>query len=324
MNVTLKVNRKLTISLVFCTIFALIFALIPWSNLRSTPYYDRANYIYFIDVIPNKLEWFDFDGILVKLMYEWGWHKFLQIMTVDLQLSSTPILFIVTFLTVLTASIFLSKKFYFLSFLLLLNPIFVDFAASQLRLAFAISFLLVAVWLYSRKNLLYIPILCFLPFIHTSSVLFIFIIGVALLLEKSEKIPELLKTIIALMCGAIVSIVTGPLMSTILSRLEDRRAEYADMSSPLVYTSFWLILYLYFLIKGLFEKTHKSFSFYVSISVLTMILLGTIFGGYPLRFVAACFPFIIAALLDNKGKERTIIIAAYTFFTLLLWGFWFT
>lgn len=323
MNVTLKVNRKLTLSLFFSTIFALIFALIPWSNLRSTPYYDRENYIHFIDVVPNKLEWFDFDGVLVKLMYEWGWHKFLQIMTIDFQLPSTPILFIVTFLTVLTASIFLSRKFYLLSFLLLLNPIFIDFAASQLRLAFAMSFLFVAIWLYSRKNLLYIPILCFLPFIHTSSVLFIFIIGVALLLEKSEKIPALIKSLIAIISGVIVAVLTGPLMSAILSQLEDRRAEYGDMSSPILYISFWLILYLYFLIKGLLEKSNKSFSFYISLSILTIILFGTFFGGYPLRFVAACFPFLIAALLDNQGKERNIVITAYISFTLLLWGFWF-
>lgn len=324
MQINTRVSKSLLQSLLLSIVFSLIVSFIPWWNLRKTPYYDRENYIFFIDDVPSKLEWFDFDGIIVKLMNEWGWHKFLQIMTTDFYLTSSSILFIITFLIFFTASIFLSRRFYFLSFILLLNPIFIDFAVSQLRLAFAMSLLFISLWLYSRKNLLYIPLLFCLPFIHTSSVLFIFIIGVSLFLDKSLKKPALIKTIIALISGVLVSIVTGPLMSAILSQLEDRRAEYSDMSSPLVYTSFWLILYLYFIIKGFFEKSHKSYNFYISISVLTVVLFGTIFGGYPLRFVAACFPFIIAALLDNKGKEKNIILIAYILFTLLLWGFWFT
>ena len=80
-------------------------------------------------------------------------------------------------------------------------------------------------------------------------------------------------------------------MSAILSQLQDRRAEYSDTSSPLLYSSFWIILYLYFLLKGFSESSHKSFNFYISLAVLTMIPFGAIFGGYPMRFVAACFPF---------------------------------
>lgn len=320
----MKIKKKPFLAFMLSAAFACLVAILPWSDMRSSPYYDRENYIYFIDQVPNKLEWFDYDGILVKLMNEWGWQKFLQIMTVDFQLTSTPILFIVTFFSLFIASMFLSRRFYFLSFLFLLNPIFIDFVVSQLRLAFAMSFLFVALWLYGRRNILYIPILISLPFIHTSSVLFIFIVGTALLLGKIQKIPARTKAFFAITSGAIVSIVTGPLMSAILSSLEDRRAEYSDMSSPLLYSSFWIILYLYFSLKGFSESSNKSFNFYISLAVLTMIPFGAIFGGYPMRFVAACFPFIIAAMLENQGKESRIIIIAYVLFSLLLWGFWFT
>lgn len=324
MKITTQVNKKSLFIILFSTLFSIVVALIPWWSLRGNTYYDRENYIFFIDIVPNKLEWFNFDGILSKIMNEWGWHKFLQVMISDFGLTSGPILFIVTFLSVFTASIFLTKRYFILSFLFLLNPIFIDFAVSQLRLAFAMSILMIGYWLYSKKNFLYIPILLATPFIHTSTVLFIFIIGMTLILSKANKIPAKIKTIISLVSGVIVSIVTGPLMSVILSRFEDRRAEYNDMSSPLLYMIFWLVLYFYFLIKGIMEKSEKSFTFYISISVMTMIVMGLIFGGYPLRFVAACFPFIIAAILDNKGKEKHIIIYSYVFFTLVLWGFWFT
>ena len=319
-----KVNRKSFLALLFTSLFALFVALMPWASLRSSPYYDRANYVYFMDEAVNKLHWFDFDGFVSKLVNEWGWHKFLLFSTETLGLSSGPLIFFITFLSIFTASIFLSKRYSIVSILLLLNPLYIDFVASQLRLAFAMSIIFIGYYLYQKKNLLYIPILLVTPFIHTSAVLFIFIIGAALLLSGNKTIYPQIKTIISILTGFLVALVTGPLMASIVASLEDRRAEYSDMSSPLLYTIFWLILYLYLLFRGLYEKTHKHHSFYIAISVLSIVFFNTIMSGYSTRFLAACFPFVIAALIETKGQEKTILFLSYGGFTALLWFFWFT
>ncbi|WP_159151512.1 EpsG family protein [Acinetobacter johnsonii] len=326
MHISIKttVNKKYFLALLFSILFALFISLVPWTDLRSTPYYDRENYVYFMDSVVNKTYWFDFDGLLTKLVNEWGWHKFLLFTTETLDLSSGPIIFFITFLSVFTASIFLSKRYSTASILLLISPLYVDFVASQLRLAFAMSIIFIAYYFYRKKNLLYIPILATTPFIHTSAVLFIFIIGVSLIISNIKNIPAQIKTVISVIVGFVVAVVTGPLMASILTNLEDRRAEYNDMSSPLLYIAFWLIIYLYLLIKGLFENQNKSFSFYIAISILSIVFLNTIMSGYSSRFLAACFPFIIAALIEVKGKEKSIIFASYAGYSALLWYFWFT
>lgn len=142
MHISIKttVNKKYFLALLFSILFALFISLVPWTDLRSTPYYDRENYVYFMDSVVNKTYWFDFDGLLTKLVNEWGWHKFLLFTTETLDLSSGPIIFFITFLSVFTASIFLSKRYSTASILLLISPLYVDFVASQLRLAFAIDF----------------------------------------------------------------------------------------------------------------------------------------------------------------------------------------
>ncbi|MDC4859607.1 EpsG family protein, partial [Acinetobacter baumannii] len=285
-------------------------------------------YINYIDNVPNKVHWFDFDGFMTKISYEWLWHKILQFCTEDLLLNSTIILFTISFLILFSAISFVTYRMKnYWSAIFLFNPVFLDFVVSQSRLAFTMSIIFLAYFLRKRGNLLYIPLLLITPFIHTSSVLFIFLIGTAIYLEESKIMYKYFqgvgKTTIAIYAGLIVGIVTGPLMSIILGGIGDRRAEYDDMSSPITHLAFYLILVPYFLLKGYFEKSQKDLTFYVTIMLFMIIVLNTVFSGYPSRFIAALFPFFICALLSLKGKENILIWIAYLAYTALLWIFWF-
>lgn len=320
-------KRKLLIPF-FAAFFAFLIPLIPWNDLRSIPYYDRRVYINYIDNVPNKINWFDFDGFMTKISYEWFWHKILQFCTEVLALNSTIILFSISFLILfcsITFVVYRQKNYW--SALFLFNPVFLDFFVSQSRLAFTMTIIFAAYYLRKRSNMLYIPLLLTTPFIHTSSVLFIFLIGTAIYLEENKIMHKYLqnigKTTIAIFAGLIVGIVTGPLMSIILGGIGDRRAEYMDMSSPVSHMAFYLVLMPYFLLKGYSEKSNKDFTFYLTIMILMIVSLNTIFSGYPSRFIAATFPFFICALLSLKGKENLIIWISYTVYTFLLWIFWF-
>ena len=152
-SIKLTLSRKKTL-VVTCSFFiALIFSLIPWDFFRAAEYVDRSNYVNYIDLYPNKIQWFDFSGFLLKILYEWGWHYFLNFMNTNLGLNSGAILFLVStfFLTVSFTLIALQKRFYTL--LLLLNPLFIDFFYSQIRLSFSITFIYLSIIAFNKNKL---------------------------------------------------------------------------------------------------------------------------------------------------------------------------
>lgn len=160
------------------------------------------------------------------------------------------------------------------------------------------------------------------PFIHTSAVTFVAMFAAALMFEKTVKIKPIFKTTLSILIGLGIGIATGPLMSTILTAIDDRRSEYTDMSSSIVYMSFWLILFAYFSLKGLFESKHRTFSFYISLMVLALVAVQAVMGGYASRFLVALFPFVIAAMLETKAKEQPIVIISYLAYSFMLWFYW--
>ncbi|MDA0697183.1 MAG: EpsG family protein [Proteobacteria bacterium] len=316
-------KRKIFVPLV-ALIAAFFLSLMPWDKLRGSEYYDRNVYVNYIDNVSNKINWFDFDGILTKITFEYGWHFILKYCTEVLQLNSTIILFIISFLIFFCSSIFVIKRHGYWACIFLLNPVFIDFCYSQMRLAFTMALIYIAYYFRTQKKFIYIPLLAVTPFIHTSSVLFIFLFVAATHIEKLKFPANFGKTNLAVICGLMVAVVTGPLMSIILGGIGDRRAEYADFSSPILYMAFYLVLFPYFLLKGYLEKSDKDFTFYFTIMILSLIALNTVFSGYSSRFLAATFPIIISALLSLKGKEKPIILISYIAFTSLLWIFWLT
>lgn len=317
----LVIRKRVLYSALSCLIFAIIVSSISWDSLRGSPYVDRDNYSYYIDYAVNKVYQKDFLTLQSHITGEWLWHKMIDFSVVSLGLNSTEIMIFITFLITLLAALFLASRFHFLSLIFLINPIFINFIYSQLRLAFAMSILFISLYLFNKKNKLYIPLLLTTPFIHTSAIIFIFIFYSSLIIQKKIS-SNRVKSLISVAVGIIAGIVSGPLMSTILSALDDRRSEYGDLNSSFAYLSFWLVLLLYFLVKGFFEKNNKPFDFYLSIAILTLVAVHSIFSGYPTRFLAACFPFLLAAILSNKAKENIFVILFYIAYTVILWVYW--
>ena len=320
MNLT--VNKKTLFSIIISSILSLVLAAIPWELWRGSEYYDRENYTNTIDDSLNKIYWFDYDTFLSKLSNEWLWHKFLDFSVDTLHLNSAEILYFISVFLVFTSSLFLARRYGYLSVIFLLNPLFINFMYSQLRLAFVMALLFVSYYLYKKNNKLYLLLVLITPFIHTSAVTFVAMFAAALMFEKTVKIKPIFKTTLSILIGLGIGIATGPLMSTILTAIDDRRSEYTDMSSSIVYMSFWLILFAYFSLKGLFESKHRTFSFYISLMVLALVAVQAVMGGYASRFLVALFPFVIAAMLETKAKEQPIVIISYWAYSFMLWFYW--
>lgn len=319
----LKLSKRLAIFKFFIIFFALIVSFIPWDKIRSAPYYDRTNYINYIDFYQNKIYWFDFSGILSKISNEWLWHYILNFFNNTLGFSSKEILWLISLIFIIISFLILFSKTKNIGFILVLNPIFIDFFYSQVRLCFAISFLYISIIIFHKNKFLGILFLIPAFFIHTSTILFSFIFYSAYILSNTEIINNKFKIFISIFVGIIISLLTGPYMSVILSSIEDRRAEYNDMSSPVSYMSFWILFYLYLIFK-MFKGGYNYYYNYISLSILTMIFLNIFISGYPSRFLAATIPFIIISLLNIKGRDSLICWSGYIMYFLMLWFFWVT
>ena len=303
-------------------VVALFVSIFPWWVFRGAEYIDRENNLFFIDRLANKLYWFDFDSLLSKIMNEWGWNFLLLISVENLGLSGAQILGLIAFVSFLVASFFIVRGRQPGYAFLLFNPLFIDFVVSQSRLTLTMSILTVGYLLYKRGSRAFIAPLVIAPFIHTSSILFIFLIGVALIFQNYVPARTSLRFFIATTTGLIISILTGPLLVTVLSSLEDRRVNYEDMNSPLIYTLFWICLYFYYFLINFATNSAKTDVFYISVSVLSIVVFGLVFGGYPIRFVAACFPFIVSSFFELPGRFRHLIFIYYFAMTFALWFFW--
>ena len=318
-------DYKVLVLFLSCALAAIL-SLIPWEYLRSAEYYDRANYISYIDSYLNRVQWFDFSGIVTKISYEWGWHYFLDVMESGLGLDSGAILFIVSLFVLTVSFLLISSKKNFLVCLFLLNPLYIDFFYSQIRLSFAIAFIFLSIMAFEKHKILSLLLIIPALFIHTSSFLFIFIFYSAIFVTKATFIGQKGRLGISLLVGLIASLAAGPYMSVLLGTIDDRRVEYENMASPFLYIVFWLGLFVFFMLKFLYKKTANlnHYYTYISISVLTMVVLNVFLTGYSSRFLAASFPFLALAMSELKGKNESIVGVIYVFYTLILWIFWMT
>lgn len=320
------INKKNIAGLLLCFTFAFILTVFPWDKFRYNEFVDRSNYINYIDVYTNKIHWFDYSTLISKISYEWGWHYFLSVLQEKFNFNSSAILFIVSifFLTIAFYIVRLHKKPYI--FILFLNPLFVDFFYSQIRLTFAISFLYLSLIFFREKKYIAIPLIIVSFFIHTSSFIFLFIFYSSYFLESFVKIEKKIKLLMSLMVGLVSAVITGPYMSVLLGSFEDRRADYENMSSPTLYMIYWLLLFFYIIAKSFFTKNSiiDKYYFYITISILTMVFMNIFASGYSSRFLVAAFPFIVMTLSHFRKGSDAIVLIGYISYNIILWFFWLT
>ena len=307
-------------------VLALAVSLVPWELFRNNVFVDRINYTRYIDFYLNRIHWFDFSTFTSKISYEWGWHYFLDFLKSNFGYDSSAIFLVVAllFLTITFTLVSTTKKFYLCFFLL--SPSFIDFFYSQIRQSFAMAFIYLSLLVFKRSKILSVLLLIPPLFIHTSSILFVFIFYFAIFLAKNKALSEGSKFIVSLLVGSVLALITGPYMSVILSSFDDRRAEYSDMSSPALYMIYWILLFIFFFIKFLIKdlKDLNYYYFYITMIILTVVVLSYVTGGYPSRFLAASLPFLILTIGSLKGRLDNFAVVGYIFYVIILWFFWLT
>lgn len=301
---------------------AIFFSVVPLESIKKNGFVDRENYINYLTYYNSRSEVEVFITFYDYITKEWLWHKFIFFLKDFFYLSPNLIFSLISLFCFFIASLIIFKKTNSLIYVLfLVNPIFIDFYYSQLRLAFAFAIWGLAYLLIEKYKKISLALIGLAFLIHTSSVLFISL-GFLAYFATVSKMNNYMKLIFLCLLGFFTSIITGPLRATILSYFGDRRAEYSDMNFDIIFSSFWIFLLFSMILNHIFfKKNLKSYEAY-SIIFLSLIFLNYFIGGYSSRFLAATYPFLIISLYYLKSNLRIFCITFYIFYSFILSYYW--
>jgi hypothetical protein len=294
---------------------------IPWEEIQGNPFSDRANYLIHFSSAYSPLDLIEPYDIIAYVTREALWHFLMRTLIDSFGIPIEIVFTIISFLCLGVFSFYLVRNHGYFSLILLINPLVIDLAFSQLRMAFALSLLGFAYFI-QRKSIAVILIVC-TPFIHTAVVLFLFMYFSSILVANWADNKNIEKNILYLFllgCGALIALAIGPLREVILSYLGDRRVQYPDASLSIRRSLFWmgLLIPMYMQARSYLTKNDNAFV----IIILSLVIFNAVFSGYPGRFLAATFPMIISSILTMRGVVKLGTLYLFIIHALFQWYYW--
>ena len=313
---------------IFCAlIIGILLSLIPWPDivleLSGQPMWDRNVYSKTIEAGTGLLSYFQYDSIVSFVTHELLWALFIEFLhrsdLVGYELAFQAI----STATISACAIIVARRNSLLLLILLLNPLIVDLAYSQLRLALALSILLWIVALQIRNFYVVFPLLLTATLIHTGMLIFLAAHFLARITGPSfsqRRWGTHRRMTLLIGFGFAVGIMVGPLREMLLSAVGDRRAEYVDMSSSLLYLSFWIGLFWLLVFDG--KRTLEKYESRYSVAILGIVFINAFTGFYSIRFIAAVFPFLITSIFAALGKNTFLVSIPFLVYFTFQWYFY--
>jgi EpsG family len=302
-------------------LFTVFISRIPWEKLHGAEFIDLTRYRDYFLYGQSILEYSSFSGFFDYITKEALWHYSIMFLVRGLGFSVDNVFMAISTLCIFSFSLFLVRRQGVFSLILLINPLFISLAFSQLRSALAFSLILLA-YMIELRTLKFVLVL-FALFIHTSVILFIFLFFLVIYFSskiEKQKLGKLITFISLCFIGLVIAISIGPLKQIILGYLGDRRAGYGDASSSFLYTSFWLGL----LLMCAFQNTNyfKDTTNCYAIVMLSIISFNFFTGGYSTRFIALTLPILMSAMLNFSGIYKYSSLFTYVAYAAFQWFYW--
>lgn len=324
--------RRLTVSLerlrIFCALMiGILLSFIPWPDivleLSGRPMWDRDVYIKTIQAGTGPLSHFHYETLVSFITYEYLWAWLMDFLHRARFVSYELVFQAISTATLSAAAVILARRKSLLFLIFLLNPLMIDLAYSQLRLALAMSLLLWIVALRVKNLYVVFSLLITGAIIHTGMLIFL----AAHFLAKITG-PDFTRfgwsarqQMAILVCfGIAVGIMVGPLREMLLSAIGDRRAQYHDMSSSLLYLSFWVGMF--FLLVFDQRRTLIKYESRYSVAILGILCINSFTGFYSTRFLAAIFPFLIVSIFGALGKNKFLVSIPFLIYFAFQWYYY--
>ncbi|QWT20730.1 hypothetical protein KPL74_01680 [Bacillus sp. NP157] len=314
-----SLKRVLTIS--GAVAIALFLTFVPWESIRHADFGDLQNYYAHAEAAKSYLDGKDLDTATSFVTNEVIWHLLTESWIQYYGIQPEYAFLAISALTLVCFFVFTASRLGIRWSVLLINPLVIDLAFSQLRMALAISLLFIAYSVRKRVTKAAVGILT--PLIHTASLLFVmFGVGAALISRWLERgrISRRKAFLLPASLGVATALVLGPLRTILLTLVHDRRAEYADMGSSVLYSSYWavLLIALYFQPARYFKSAENCFA----IIILALVSANMVVGGYSTRFLAASFPLLLVSMANMRGPVRYIMLFAFIVYATVQWIVW--
>jgi len=305
-------------------LFALAVLSIPWESFGGSHYIDFRVYLEtFQPGSISKWEMYAPESIVEIFTREVVWDEFVRFLV---RITGDPFLVlkaISAFVLWVSAYLLYRRYGFLLPTLLLLNPLFLTFALSQLRLAFAVAILLVALGV--RFRIASWGLVLAAVFVHSAVPIFIGLFLVVKYIERyGEAWPLHRLLIVAGGTCLVLIVILGFGRESLLLALGDRRAAvYADSkgSSSLAYVAFWIGVLAMQVIAGR-EYLKKPDNLYAAMNLVLFVGLAVV-GTYGSRFAAAAFPIIVASILNLPSENRNIVLPMLFCFQAVQFLYWF-
>ena len=312
--------RSVSETVAVSAVFTVLLTALPWpkifESMQGAPLYDRRNYLTQIEDGYLTYDWFSYDSVLEYFTYEYLWGWALRQLA-DLGIPGETILnaVAVAFLFSLSCTVAYHLPVPYL--LLLINPLVLTMAYSQSRSATMAVLLFLAAITFRRHKIVAIVLVLVAAVVHTSTPLFLLLFFSAYYKRDSWGQPN--SVVAPIIGGAVVSLLTGPLMGGVLSVLNDRRAEEYDMAAGWLFLSFWAYCLMFCVV--MWRRMGQLLPVRLAVAVFSLAAFSIIFGGYPSRFISVFFACVVVALsIDFATYRRSALtLSLFTVYSLLLW-----
>jgi hypothetical protein len=310
---------RIILALLFSGIF--IFSPGSQSVLEKNP--DVENYLRRIDnILHNRDTIVDDEDLLEYLSHEPIWGHIQELIgeffydPIDgLQLISFFSIFIYSFFLFRRINLLLASTFLF-------NPMVVDLVMAQVRSAFAVALLLIALMIKNR--LFGLIMLIMVSMIHSVVFIIFIVYTLANYLESNEnRFSHKQLGLAALFFAIIISVVFGAGREEVLGAVGDRRADIEESTSSISYLSYWMLLAVVMPFIPRHNNKFKEYWIeYYSIIMLALPFLMAIFGANGARFIPLSFPIFLYSLSIYTTQTKKLLITSLFIYQLIQYFYW--
>lgn len=307
-------------------IFAFIYVSIPWpqifENVRGYPMVDRTNYARQIANHDLRSDYFTYDTWLSYVTEEFLWSELLKFLTREVGLGAELVFAGIAGFVIFVFAYLMLTKYSVPSLLLLVNPLVVDLAFSQLRIALAIAILGCLHLARPKNKVLVIVVIALCSMIHTTVPVFVLLYWLAVRVMKSNILRHQFAKVVLVAAGLMVALVLGPLRDIAFAWTEDRRLEYGDhVQSSALYLAFWVVLFIAVLMIRDESFNNLLETRYATV-ILALVVASLFFTGYPTRFLAAVFPILVIMIVELSKRLLGIPLLLFISYTIIQWTYW--
>lgn len=295
-----------------------------WESIYGASLEDRRVYTLQIERKYLSFDVMEYDSPLSYITDEYAWGALLNLLSRVLDLPIDTVFFTISFLIVSTAILLVRRNAPDVYLFLLVNPMFIDFAFSQMRLGLGVA---IATWAYllRSKSRWVLPtrilLLIFSACVHTSVGLFIAVFMASrFIASRTRGTDPFVSYALSIALGIWAALILGPWRNSILSAVDDRRSVVEYGSSSMKFFVIWIFIAI--LLSADWGRQQPTLTRVVSLVAIITVVAGVPLDAYANRVLVTALPFLVSMIATLEAKLRVFGIVAYWGYLIIHWFYW--